>query len=156
MGILFVVFNSVCLLLISIDFILYYFCWLQGFSPGIKAPRNKSKLGFVIVTYSWRHMSVLDITNHLEISMNVQGITTLRQGVASNWLRWNWAWYFVDMHLMHPCHRYFWFFYILGIWSVLCVWTSEQTPIIRSIFEISVGGNSLGLLAVKNCGLWNS
>ena len=131
MGILFVVFNSVCLLLISTDFIVYYFCWLQGFSPGIKAPRNKSKLGFVIVTYSWRHMSVLDITNHLEISMNVQGITTLRQGVASNWLRWHWAWYFVDMHLMHPCHRYFCFFLHLGhlVSSVrLDQWTNSHHP----------------------------
>ena len=148
-----------CMFVIDINwFYIVLFLLITGYFSRNKSPRNKPKLGFLVVTYSWRHMSILDIANHLEISMNVQGITKLRPGVASNWLRWNWARYFVDMHLMHPCHRHFCFCYILGSRSVLCVWPVNNLPssVVCSIVEISVVGNSLGLLTVKNFGLLNS
>ena len=67
-----------CMFVIDINgFYIVLFLLITGFFSQNKSSRNKSNLGSVAVTYSCRHMSILDITNHLEISMNVQGISKL-------------------------------------------------------------------------------
>ena len=67
-----------CMFVIDINgFYIVLFLLITGFFSRNKSSQNESNLGFVVVIYSCRQLSILDVTNHLEISINVQGISQL-------------------------------------------------------------------------------